>query len=170
MNNKRISAFVLSAFLALGIASAARAESDYITLEAGDFNVLRKNEHALWYGAQYRSPYFWDKFLVDTGVGGNADGGIYAYLGAQYDWNLIGNVYMLPGFGVGYWHEGGSKNLGGPLEFKSSIETDYRFDSGVRAGAALWHISNAGIYSHNAGTEVIEATFSVPLATILGGR
>lgn len=161
---------LLASFIALSaLASKPAQATDYLTLGAGDFNLFRKTDHSIWYGAQYRSNYIWDKFLVNLGVGANTDGGIYGFAGGEYDWNLFGGFYMLPGFAVGAYSQGSSKNLGGTLEFKSSIELDYQFANSWRAGVALWHISNAGIYSHNAGTEVVEGTVSIPFNSLIGG-
>jgi hypothetical protein len=154
------------ALAALCLSSAARA--DYLTLGLGDWNALRDNDHSVWYGAQYRTNYFWNRLYGDFGVGGNNDGGLYGFAGLQYDINLIGRFYLIPGFGVGLYREGGSKDLGGPIEFKSSIEGAYEFDNGWRAGVSLWHISNAHIYDHNPGTETIEATVSIPFSAIMG--
>ncbi len=95
---------------------------------------------------------------------GNSDGGLYGYAGAYWDlplgsWPII----ISPGFAVGAYHEGGSKNLGGLLEFRSTLEATYGFASGDRLGMALSHLSNANLGTTNPGVEVLQVVYSKAL-------
>ncbi len=140
---------------------------DYLTLGVGDFNFDKSSpDHAIWYEAEYRGNYIWDKFLPIVGVGGNKDGVIYGYVGTNYDWNVTGNWYFIPSVTVGAYREDGGKHLGDGLEFRPSLEADYQFDCGYRAGIALHHISNARFGHIDPGVEILEATVSVPFGNI----
>jgi hypothetical protein len=65
-----------------------------------------------------------------------------------------------PGFAAGLFHRGGGQNLGGPVEFRSSIELAYRFGDGSRLGLNLSHLSNGGFYDRNPGTESLVLVWS----------
>jgi hypothetical protein len=156
-----------SAAFILPASSPAQAR-DYLTVGAGYFNPFDTVDNAMWYEAEYRGNYLWNKFRPLLGVGGNNDGVVYAYAGVDYDWNVYGHWYLIPSVAIGYYERGGGKDLGGPKEFRPSIEADYQFDSGWRAGVALHHISNAKTYSINPGVEMVEATISIPVSSIAG--
>ena len=49
------------------------------------------------------------------------------------------------------------------LEFRSGIEVAWRFDNRSRLGVEFTHISNAGIYDRNPGTETLTVNYSIPL-------
>ena len=54
------------------------------------------------------------------------------------------------------------KQLGGTLQFRSAVEFAFCFDDRSRLGLQIGHLSNAGIYSENPGTEFVVLNFSVP--------
>ena len=62
---------------------------------------------------------------------------------------------------VGY-HKGNGKDLGGEFQFRTGGEIAWRFDDWSRLAIAFHHISNAGIYDDNPGTELLVLTYSVP--------
>jgi len=66
---------------------------------------------------------------------------------------------------VGAWRRGSTetRELGGPIEFKSGGEFAYRFDNDARLGLLFDHISNAGIYKKNPGVESALLVYSIPL-------
>lgn len=90
----------------------------------------------------------------------DADGALYGYGGILYDWNVANRWYIVPSFAVGLYEEGDSVDLGGILEFRSTIEVDYALTPTSRLGASLSHKSNASIYDKNPGTEEILAVYS----------
>ena len=54
---------------------------------------------------------------------------------------------VTPSFAAGLYAEGGGKDLGHVLEFRSQIEVAYRFEDRSRLGLSFSHISNASISS-----------------------
>ena len=56
-------------------------------------------------------------------------------------------------------------DLGGPVEFRSSIEVSYALNRWTRLGVYVAHLSNASIYSRNRGAE----TAGLALSFDLGG-
>ena len=80
----------------------------------------------------------------------------------------IGRFSLVPQVGVGGYEQGGGKNLGSPLEFRTGIELAYRFGDGSRIGAEFTHMSNADIARHNPGTEAITVSYQIPLGWLTG--
>ena len=60
---------------------------------------------------------------------------------------------IVPSFAPGIYSQGNGKNLGYPLEFRTSFELGYQFDSGWRLTGQYYHISNATLGSINPGIE-----------------
>jgi hypothetical protein len=103
------------------------------------------------------------------GLTANGDGGTYASLSFRLDlaetvaalgggpapppaaerpWRLVGYT------GLGHYRPGdGGRELGGPLEFRSGLELSRRLGPRTRLGLSFDHLSNAGIYDHNPGSE-----------------
>ncbi len=154
-----------TAMLALTGATAAHAD-DYLSVNLGEFNALRTNQQAFQFGAEYRFSEVSYGIRPIIGAFGTGDSSAYGYAGLNWDVALLPNqLYLVPNFAVGAYHEGDGKNLGGTLEFRSGIELDYQFQNQHQLGVALNHISNASIYSHNPGEESVIVTYSVPVKT-----
>jgi hypothetical protein len=110
---------------------------------------------------------FWI-FHPIAGVMANSDMGGDVYAGVAVDL-FFGNRWVAtPSFAPSYYWRGSSKNLGQPLEFRSSIEVAYRFDDRSRFGLELYHLSNAGLDKRNPGTQVLLAKYSVPFGKLSG--
>lgn len=79
------------------------------------------------------------------GFSGTTLGTTYVYAGLYYDWLISQKhrLWLIPSFSIGYYHQGGGKDLGCFLEFRSQVELAYAFESGVRLSVGLAHTSNA---------------------------
>jgi lipid A 3-O-deacylase len=159
-------------FALLGTAANASdtrqtANADYITAYAGLFNVLGRGETPLQFGAEYRFSE-WDYGIRPTlGASVDVDGGVYGYGGINWEVSLGQQFYLIPNFMVGAYHDGGSRDLGGTLEFRSGIELAYELSNAHRVGIAFNHISNASIYDKNPGAESLLINYSVPISNIM---
>ena len=70
-----------------------------------------------------------------------------------------------PGFAVSLYEEGSTgKDLGGPVEFRSSLEFARRFAGGSSLGLAVYHLSNAGIYDDNPGSNSVILSWAFPVS------
>lgn len=87
----------------------------------------------------------------------------YLYAGALREWILGRNWSWTFGLGAGNYHYNGGDDLGGPLEFQSRLVLERRWASGLKAGLAFMHLSNANIYRFNPGSERLLLTLSWPL-------
>lgn len=89
--------------------------------------------------------------LPGVGVAGTSRDAILGFAGFRLAWDLGERWRVTPGFSFTAYAGHGDINLGGPLEFLSSLAVTRRFRSGVRVGAAFYHLSNGHLYEHNPG-------------------
>lgn len=151
------------------VASTAQAADTAIgdlVLHAGQFSALRDNKSkSFTAGLEYRFAEVGYGIRPSVGFLGNDDAAMYAYGGFNWDIPLksIEPFQITPGIAAGAYSQGDSKDLGHWLEFRSSLEVTYKFEGGQRVGAAISHLSNAGIGSSNPGTETIQLVYSFPM-------
>ena len=117
--------------------------------------------HANWHTGY---DLFWT-IAPFVGVSATAEGGVYGYAGLYADIMLTDHIFVMPSFAAGAFADGGGKDMGSAIEFRSSITAGYRFDGGIRVGAFYNHISNAGIDDRNPGADTagISVTFPISL-------
>ena len=107
---------------------------------------------------------FQEKYLIFSPLLGMmvlGDGSIYAFAGVNIFEQVGKHFTVIPNFAVGGFHNGGKKDLGGALEFRSGVEIGYWIFDKLMAGVAFHHISNASIYRENPGTETLSLIISV---------
>ena len=135
-------------------------------LELFDFNDADESEDTTLGGnLEYRSaaldadyPVSW---LVGVDVTGNGD--TYTYFGFLYDIELSQRVSLTPNVAAGYYHQHKGQDLGGPINFRSSLELNYKITPQSRIGLSINHHSNASIYSDNPGMESSVLSYSFGL-------
>ena len=136
-------------------------DPDFFTVGAGGFDV-NDNETAGQFEIQGRlNNRFW-LFKPHFGMFFTTESGFYGYAGVMTDIFFGGRFVASPIFAVGGNQEGNGKQLGGTLEFRSAIELAYRFDDRSRLGIQVGHLSNAGTYAENPGTEFAILNYSIP--------
>ncbi len=161
----RILLAALGTLVALtGVAQAAGTGTGDIALYGGAYSIMRDSDkQTAMGGLEYR---FRDQYngLRPT-IGGfvNGDGALYGYAGAYWDLPLNTAPFVIsPGFAVGGYSQGSSKDLGYGIEFRSTLEVSYKFQDAQRVGVQIAHLSNAGLGNKNPGTETLEAVYSHP--------
>jgi lipid A 3-O-deacylase len=162
---------VLLPLIAVLAAAPTRAaglfELREVHASAGRFNVINKDPlpEAGWEVSFAPRKFRWLPRWVpelSPAVGGmaNAKGSLYAYAGFRFD-ILLGEAWRLtPQWGTGLYYADGGRGLGGPLEFRSGIELSRRVGRRGRAGLLFYHLSNAGIYERNPGSESMMLTYT----------
>lgn len=79
-----------------------------------------------------------------------SDGGYYAYAGPAADFALSPSWVVTPSLAVGYYEQGGAKDLGNShLEFRSGAELAYRMNNGQKVGVEYTNTSAWG--THDGG-------------------
>ncbi len=152
------------ALFTLAAGPAIAGEGEHLAVYGGGFEVFDNTNDSTMLGAEYRFDDQFNGLRPVVGVFANADSGAYAYAGAYWDLPLGTHPFVIsPGFAVGAYNEGASKDLGSVLEFRSTLEIAYQFDRGDRLGVAISHLSNAGIGDSNPGTETLQVVYSYPM-------
>ncbi len=158
---KRLASALLATAALFGTSSAAMADS--ITAYGGIFDVLDTNDHWMG-GAEYNFNYIWRNLRPSVGAFVTDKSSYYGYGNVAYDFFLTDahSWHLTPDFGFGYYNKGDGKNLGGGFEFREGVTAGYKFQNGQGIGVAFHHMSNASIYSHNPGVELLTVRYTVP--------
>ena len=163
----KISRVLLSLAAAACLTAPAQAAPDYLTGYAGYFDILDKEDTATQIGLEYRGKPIEYGFRPTIGLNGSSDGSFYGYVGFNWDIAMIDQqLYIIPNFMVGAYSDGGGKDLGGPIEFRSGIELAYEFSNMHRLGIAFNHISNGSLYNKNPGAETLLVNYSIPFDSV----
>jgi hypothetical protein len=162
---------VLTVILTFGAgllaAHAAHAvEPHSFSVSAGAFNVfdpdVRAEAGAEAQLAPFRLSWFprWLPDLTpDAGAMVNDQGSFYVYGGLRCDFPLAKPWELSIQFASGLYRAGSGFDLGGVVEFRSGIELSYPLAPRGRVGLLLFHLSNAGLYTHNPGSESLVLTY-----------
>ena len=163
----KISTFTTILAVSTSALAAPAFAGDYLTGSLGYFDVIRQNQTAAQFGAEYRFEQYEYGFRPMVGAFVTTEGSVYGYGGVHWDVAIIPNeLYISPNFAVGAYSKGDGKELGGTLEFRSGIEIAYQLPNQHRVGLALNHLSNASIYDQNPGVEVAMITYSIPVGKL----
>jgi hypothetical protein len=144
----RAAEFVLSA----GEYDVEEARGDG-PLEAG--LLVRLTDTEVW-----RSKLGW-ALVPAFGVMATEEDAFFGWAGGSLQIPLHSQWGLVPQLGVGVYHRGDAKNLGGSLEFRSGLELVYRASDALRVGVEFYHLSNAGLHELNPGVNSLVLTFGV---------
>jgi len=95
------------------------------------------------------------------GVLAGSSGGGYLFTGVVLELPLPEGFQLSPGFAPGIVLSQGNRDLGSPIEFRSSIELSRQIVSPVRLFVSFSHLSNGGLTHHNPGVETLMFGFEV---------
>ena len=144
-----------------GIAPARAEEPDFFAFSAGGYDI-NDDQTAAEFRVEYRSDLrFWN-LMPFIGIAGTADEAVYGFAGLGLDIYLGRRIVLQPNAALVGYSKGNGKDLGGEFQFRTGGEIAWRFDDWSRLAVAFHHISNAGIYDDNPGTELLVLTYSVP--------
>lgn len=74
------------------------------------------------------------------------------------------HLLIYPTFSPGFYDQGKEgRDLGFPLEFRSSIEFAFEWCNRTSIGVQIYHISNASLSNRNPGANVLALTLALPL-------
>jgi len=86
-------------------------------------------------------------------------GGIYTYGGISLHLDFLNRFIITTAFAPGIYWRGNDLNLGGVIEFESSLIVGYRMSDDFSFSVGISHLSNAGIYSYNPGVETLSFNY-----------
>lgn len=169
---RRLASLLLLLAAAFVAAPAAAAGPEEWAVSGGWFDI-GKPGGSVEAGAELRFsrfdlPLFSHDFAIQPGLGAtvNGDDSYYGYFTLRYDLprEWLGEAWRATIFsGGGIYSAGDGKNLGGPWEFRSGLEIDRAVSPRSRLGLTYYHLSNAGIYDVNPGSESLHLVLSVGL-------
>ncbi|OLD65812.1 MAG: hypothetical protein AUI52_06170 [Acidobacteria bacterium 13_1_40CM_2_68_10] len=155
--------------LALSVAGAPVQARDTQSQHAGSFSIgvgtfnMGHSHSSGGFGLEYRlesrtwRPRESGRFcLIPTfGITGTSKEAFFAYAGFRTDLDLTRRWRLTPGFAVGAYDRNGDIDLGGPIEFRSSLDVSSALRNGMRIGVTLYHVSNARLYDRNPGINAL---------------
>ena len=98
-----------------------------------------------------------------TGALATFKASLYVYSGFDYDIFIGKRFVITPSFCGGVFFRGKGKDLGYPLEWRSSVEMAYVFKSNSRIGVQGYHISNGSFGWKNPGEETLLVFYALAL-------
>jgi lipid A 3-O-deacylase len=161
--------WLIGASFAAALASSGAAaqtlrtdDPSFLALGAGAFDLLHDDiagEARIEYRSGYKifgvlKPFIGGMVTTESAFYGFGGFGIDIYFGPRW--------VLTPSAAVGAFTKGSGKDLGSTVEFRTGAELAYRFDDRSRLGLAFHHLSNAGISTHNPGTESLMLMYSLP--------
>ncbi len=147
---------------ALGQCHNARRLS-HLSVGAGTFDTLRPKERMFQAQIEYKWSASWHGVQPFVGLMVTQKGSTYICGGALYDIYIAPKLILTPSFAPGIYIKAAGKELGFPLEFRSSMALSYQFDNCHRLGAQFYHISNASLGFKNPGEESLVLFWAFPL-------
>ena len=144
------------------ITPAMAQDPAFLTFGAGGFDFNDDDSTGLLSVEYLSNGRIW-VFQPILGAFATFEGGFYAYAGLGLDLFFGRRIVMTPSLAAGLYLEGGGKDLGSVLEFRSSIQLAYRFDDRSRLGIQFYHLSNANVGDDNPGANALLLTYSMPI-------
>ena len=142
--------------------AAAQERRAAVQLSGGVYNVGKSPTQAEA-GVELRAPIRLWRLDFMGGISATEEGSFWGYGGLRVDLEVGERFVVSPGFAVALYEEGDGKDLGGVVEFRSSIDFGYQVTSKARLGFTFYHLSNAGLYDQNPGANSAVITYSVRL-------
>jgi hypothetical protein len=137
-----------------------------VALGLGYYDINLRDDEAADFRLEYRSDLALWVIKPWVGLEATSDGAVYGLGGLFADIPLGPRVRLTPSLGAGLYHDGGGKDLGHTVEFRSQIELAYRFAGGWRLALAFGHISNASLGDDNPGTEILTLYTMIPFDSL----
>lgn len=155
----------LAAVAALGaVASPVLAEEGpELALSAGAYDIAKTR--SIEAGVEYRFRSRAWGLVPAAGAAFTEDGAVWAYGGLRRPFRVAPGWRLTPGFAISLYEEGSTgKDLGGLVEFRSSLEVSRRFAGGSSLGLAVYHLSNSSIYDDNPGSNSVILSWAFPVS------
>ena len=137
-----------------------------ISFYTGQFDIKdeKGDDETSLFGLEHQNPNlfrntFLGKFSPVTGAFMTGKGAAYLYTGVEAQYGL-GPLKISPSFAPGYYRQGGGKNLGKALEFKSEIKIGFDLFKDSNLGYTYSHISNNNWGTTNPGSDNQSLKFS----------
>jgi len=153
---------IVTAGTALGQDSSRPRHAGSLSIGAGSFNFGHTHPSG-GIGLEYRlDSKSWKPganrifaLVPAFGLVGTSKDAVFAYAGLRTDLDVTQRWRLTPGFAVGAYDRSGDIDLGGPVEFRSSLDVSRAVGDTMRIGLTIYHISNARLYDRNPGVNAL---------------
>jgi len=153
-------ATTLLALMLLAACPALAGETS-VGVSSGQYGLRAGLPHELGFQVDLRAPWKWGPVRPILGVLAGSSGSGYLFTGVVLELPLPWEMQVSPGFAPGVVVSQGNRDLGSPIEFRSSIELSRRIVSPLRLFVSFSHLSNGGLTHHNPGVETLMFGFEV---------
>lgn len=144
--------------MALGQGLSA-AEPHEVVAYAGRFDPIQEDTAEIGWEVRLAprrfrwQPHWLPQLSPIGGVMATSRGALYTYGGFSTPVELSSRWLFTPSLSAGIYAHQNGKDLGGPFEFRSSLELTYVLSGRSRLGFAVHHLSNARLHRVNPGSE-----------------
>jgi lipid A 3-O-deacylase len=154
-------AIPLLAVLLLAGTPALAEGGTSVGVSTGLYGLRAGLPHELAIQVELRPPWQWGPLRPVAGTLADSSGGAYLFTGFVFEIPLPGGLQLSPGFAPGAVLSQGHRDLGSPIEFRSSIELSGQLVPPARFIVSFSHISNGGLTQHNPGAETLMFGFDL---------
>ena len=147
--------FKIILFLILTNMSLAEEKRSGVNFYTGMFDFSDDGKKSALYGIEHQNENLYRDTIFGrispvTGAMITADSATYFYTGIETNYS-IGSLNITPSFTPGWYTQGGGKDLGYPIEFKSEVQLSLDLTEGSNLGMSYNHVSNASLGDKNPG-------------------
>jgi len=130
-------------------------KSKGVNFYTGMFDFSDDGKKASLFGIEHQNENFYRDTIFGrispvTGFMLTGDSATYVYTGIEANYS-VGKLNITPSFTPGLYRQGGGKDLGHPLEFKSEVQLSLDLSEGTNLGMSYNHVSNASLGDKNPG-------------------
>jgi hypothetical protein len=136
-------------------ATPALAGGTSVGVSSGQYGLRAGQPQEVGIEVEVRPPWKWGPLRPVVGALAGSSGGGYLFTGLVLELPLPGGFQVSPGFSPGIVFSQGQRDLGSPIEFRSSIELSRELVPPVRLVISFSHLSNGGLSHHNPGVETM---------------
>ena len=163
---KKLSLFLVIFFLTTKLFAVEKINKNGHELNffTGNFDFSDDKQSAYLFGFQHQDENLnRETFLGNLSpiTGGFVTENSAAYVYTGVEWNVdLGGLKFTPSFAPGYYEQGGGKNMGDVLEFKSEIKIGFDLFENTNIGFSYSHLSNNDMGTVNPGSDNQSLTIS----------
>jgi len=146
----------------LPMARALAEEGPELAVSAGAYDIAKTKSTEVGLEYRFRSRAW--ELVPAVGAAATGDGAFWVYGGLRRPFRVGGAWRLTPGFAVSLYEAGSTgKDLGGLVEFRTSLELSHRFSRGSSLGLTVYHLSHASIYEDNPGSNSVILSWAFPV-------
>ena len=158
---------MMSASVMVGVVVSGAVQAQDIALGVGQTDFTSIGSDGAAFALDYRARPFAQRRVASWAFAATAAvtefGDVFVGAGISTRWAWPSGWFIESNFTPGVYAEGTPENdLGSAFNFRSLLGAGYRFDNGAAISVAITHISNAGLFEDNPGTNKALVRYHIP--------